>query len=468
MISGIKRLTVVGSCVAMALTGCSFQGINSLPLPGAVGRGADAVTYHVQVANVATLESNSPVMIDDVVVGSVGKMTVDNWHADVEISVKPDVAIPANAVATVGQTSLLGSMHLALNPPLGEEPSGRLQPGATIPLSESSTYPSTERTLSSLSMVVNGGGLGQIGDVIHNFSAAVSGREPEIRELLTRLDNFIGVLDTQRDDIIATIQQLNRVAGTFAGQREVIDRALKEIPPAIDVLIKERPNLTTALEKLGTFGDTATTLVNEAGDDLVKDLENLGPALGAIADIGPDLNLALLWATAFPYGPTFADRITRGDYINLFATFDLTYPRLKKTLLLGTRWGDENAKLIPAPGDPYWATYSYNPMSLGVAPPPTEGLAPSAGAPPGETTPKVNGPLLPVVPPPPAAPWLPSAPVTTSSQIFAGPYGAEAPAQAELPAPPAQAELPAPPAQAELPAPPAQAELPAPPAGGGG
>ncbi|MDA4110578.1 virulence factor Mce [Mycobacterium holsaticum DSM 44478] len=446
MISGIKRLTVVGSCVAMALTGCSFQGINSLPLPGAVGRGADAVTYHVQVANVATLESNSPVMIDDVVVGSVGKMTVDNWHADVEISVKPDVAIPANAVATVGQTSLLGSMHLALNPALGEEPSGRLQPGATIPLSESSTYPSTERTLSSLSMVVNGGGLGQIGDVIHNFSAAVSGREPEIRELLTRLDNFIGVLDTQRDDIIATIQQLNRVAGTFAGQREVIDRALKEIPPAIDVLIKERPNLTTALEKLGTFGDTATTLVNEAGDDLVKDLENLGPALGAIADIGPDLNLALLWATAFPYGPTFADRITRGDYINLFATFDLTYPRLKKTLLLGTRWGDENAKLIPAPGDPYWANYSYNPMSLGVAPPPTEGLAPAAGAPPGETTPKVNGPLLPVVPPPPAAPWLPSAPVTTSSQIFAGPYGAEAPAQAELPAPPAQAELPAPPA----------------------
>lgn len=446
MISGIKRLTVVGSCVAMTLTGCSFEGINSLPLPGAVGRGADAVTYHVQVANVATLESNSPVMIDDVVVGSVGKMTVDNWHADVEISVKPDVAVPANAVATVGQTSLLGSMHLALNPPLGEKPSGRLQPGATIPLSESSTYPSTERTLSSLSMVVNGGGLGQIGDVIHNFSAAVSGREPEIRELLTRLDNFIGVLDTQRDDIIATIQQLNRVAGTFAGQRDVIDRALKEIPPAIDVLIKERPTLTTALEKLGQFGDTATTLVNDAGDDLVKDLENLGPALGALADIGPDLNLALLWATAFPYGPTFADRITRGDYINLFATFDLTYPRLKKTLLLGTRWGDENAKLIPAPGDPYWANYSYSPMTLGVAPPPADGLPPAPAAPPGEPTPRVNGPLLPVVPPPPAAPWLPSAPVTTSAQIFAGPYGAEAPAQAGLPAPPAEAELPAPPA----------------------
>ena len=234
------------------MTGCSFQGLNSLPLPGAVGRGPDAAVYHVEVPNVATLESNSPVLIDDVVVGSIGKMTVENWHANVEISVKPDVVVPANAVATVGQTSLLGSMHLALNPPLGEKPSGRMTPGSTIPLNSSSTYPTTEQTLSSLSTVANGGGLGQIGDIVHNFSAAVSGREPEIRELLTRLDNFVGVLDAQRDNIIASIQQLNRVAGTFAGQRDVIDRALKEIPPALDVLIKERPTLTAGAHQART------------------------------------------------------------------------------------------------------------------------------------------------------------------------------------------------------------------------
>ncbi|MCV7281133.1 MCE family protein [Mycolicibacterium flavescens] len=434
MICGhVKKLAVAGVSLAVTLTGCSFQGVNSLPLPGAVGRGPDAAIYHVQVANVATLEANSPVLIDDVVVGSVRKMTVDNWHADVEISVKPDVAVPGNAVATVGQTSLLGSMHLALNPPLGEKPDGRLQPGATIPLSDSSTYPSTERTLSSLATVVNGGGLGQIGDIIHNFNTALSGREPQIRELLTRLDNFVGILDGQRDNIIASIEQLNRVAGTFAGQREDINRALRDIPPALDVLIKERPRLTTALDRLGRFGDTAADLVNEAGDDLVKDLENLGPVLGALADVGPDLNLALLWATAFPYGPTFADRITRGDYINLFATFDLTYPRLKKTILLGTRWGDENAKLIPAPGDPYFLNYSYNPMSLGVAPPPD--TAPPEGNPPPGTAPlfPAAGPLLPVKPPPPAAPWLPQAKAITSSQIFAGPYGPDAP-----PAPPAE------------------------------
>src|SRR5271170_7835116 len=172
----VRRVLAIGCCVALTGTGCAFHGLNSLPLPGAVGRGPGADIYHVEMANVVTMESNSPVMIDDVVIGSVGPMKVKDWHADVEISVKRDVVIPANAVASIGQTSLLGSMHLELKPPLGQPGVGRLRPGATIPLSRSSTYPATEQTLSSLSLVINGGGLSQIGEVIHNFSAALSGR----------------------------------------------------------------------------------------------------------------------------------------------------------------------------------------------------------------------------------------------------------------------------------------------------
>lgn len=95
----VRRLFVFG-CASLLLAGCSFGGVNSLPpLPGAVGRGSDAVTYNVEIANVATLESNSPVLVDDVVVGSVGKMTVRDWHAEVQVSLKPEVLVPANAVA---------------------------------------------------------------------------------------------------------------------------------------------------------------------------------------------------------------------------------------------------------------------------------------------------------------------------------------------------------------------------------
>ena len=415
----VKRAVVMSVAIVFATSGCAFHGVNSLPLPGVQGNTSDAQHFTVEIANVASLESNSPVMIDDAVVGSVGEMTVNGWHANVKVNINPGVVVPANAVATVGQTSLLGSMHLALNAPVGESPSGRLQSGATVGLNDSSTYPSTEQTLSSLSTLVNGGGLGQIGDIIHNFSTAMSGRENEIRDLLVRLDKFVGVLDTQRDNIVASIQQLNSVAGTFAAQNDKIDRALKDIPPALDVLIESRPRFTTALQRLGVFSDTATGLVNDAGRELVQDLSNLEPALRSLADVGPDINDGLAYASAFPYGPNAIDRAVKGDFLNLYAVFDLTYPRLKRTLLLGTRWGDENATLIPAPGDPWYLNYSYDPLSAPISapagtPPPPAGAPAPVGAPL-----PAAGPILPMSPPPlgpQAALPVPAAP------IFAGPY----------------------------------------------
>jgi virulence factor Mce-like protein len=378
----VRRTLYVLACAA-TVAGCAFQGVNSLPLPGVVGRGPHANIYHIEIANIATLESNSPVMMADVVVGSVGRMRVKGDHADIEVSVKPDAVVPANAVATIGQTSLLGSMHVELNPPLGQRPQGRLEPGTTIPLDRSSSYPSTEQTLSALSVVLNSGGLGQIGDIVHNFSTALSGHENDVRELLTRLDEFVGVLDQQRDKIITSIDALNRLAATFASQREVISQALRKIPPALDVLIRERPRLTAALDKLRVFSNTATRLINDTQSDLVKDLQNLEPTIRALADVGPDLPILLGYIPTFPFTQNFVDRAIRGDYFNVFAVIDMTIPRLKRTLLAGTRWGDADAPLVPAPGDPWLLGHTRDPVGLGVSlpPAPASPAAPAAPSP---------------------------------------------------------------------------------------
>jgi virulence factor Mce-like protein len=320
------------------------------------------------------------------------------------------VVVPANAVARVGQTSLLGSMHVSLDPPVGQAPTGRLVPDATIPLDNSMTYPSTEQTLASLSTVVNGGGLGQVGDIIHNFNAALSGRQSDIRDLLTRLDDFVGIIDAQRDSIVATLQALNRLGGTFANQNDVLERVLREVPPALNVLVQERPRITAALDKLRVFSDTGTRLVNQTQADLVANLQHLEPTVRALADVGNGLNHAIAYASVFPYGQSLVDRGVRGDYMNLFEILDFTIPRLKRTTLLGTRWGEEGATLVPAPGEPYYLNYTMDPMMAPVAPQP--------GAP--TPNPPAAGPVpVSPVPPPVGEVAAPAAPGT----IFAGPYG---------------------------------------------
>ena len=379
----LRRVLAIGCCVMLTGTGCAFHGLNSLPLPGAVGRGPDADVYHVELANVITMESNSPVMIDDVVVGSVGPMAVKDWHADVQISVKHGLTIPANVEASIGQTSLLGSMHLELNPPLGQPGVGRLRPGATIPLSRSSIYPSTEQTLSSLALVVNGGGLGQIGEIIHNFSAALAGRGGAVRDLINRFDTFVGTLDQQRDNIVASIQALDQIGGTFAAQHDVLTQALHRLPPALDVLIKERPRLTAALDGLRKFSNTATGLINDTQADLVRNLKNLEPTVKGLADVGPDIDTALAALSVFPFTQNFVDRAVRGDYFNLHVQLDLSIPRLKRGLFLGTHWGQLGEQQIPGPGDPPYLQYTRDPLHGGFGPPPgAQAPPPPAGVPP--------------------------------------------------------------------------------------
>lgn len=368
--SAVPRCTpamlLAAAVVAATVSGCAWDGVNSLPLPGTLGRGEGSYTFTVEMADVGTLESNSPVMIDDVVVGSVGRMTVHGWHADIEVSVEKDVAVPANAVATVGQTSLLGSSHLALNPPVGSPPEGRLAPGATIGLDRSATYPSTERTLAAAAVVLNRGGLGQIGDIVTNLNDALGGREDAARDLLIRLDTFVGTLDTQRADIVETIDGLERLAGTVSGQRDVVADVLDRLPAALETLLQERPAFTTALDRLRTFSDTATVAVTDTRQDLVTNLEHLEPTLRALADVGADLDKALAYATVYPYGQSVIDRAVRGDYLNLFATVDLTVPRLQRELLLGTPWGDPNAVVQAAVGDPGYAQPTRDPLGAAV------------------------------------------------------------------------------------------------------
>jgi phospholipid/cholesterol/gamma-HCH transport system substrate-binding protein len=416
LISTTRRLLACSCCVVLATAGCAFQGVNSLPLPGAVGRGPGAAVYHVQLANVGTLESNSPVLINDVVVGAVGVMQVRHWHADVEVSVKPDVVVPANAMATVGQTSLLGSMHLALDPPPGQAPTGRLTPGATIALTRASTYPSTEQTLSALSLLINSGGVAQIGDIIRSVDEALHGRESQIRDALTRLDTFLGVVDRQRDKITATIDGLDRLTATLAAQNTTIADALRDIPPALDVLIRERPRFTAALTKLRSFSDITTRLINDSQTDLVTNLKNLEPALRALADIGPKLGPILAYVPVFPFGQSIIDRAVRGDYLNLYAVIDITIPRLKRTLLRGTRWEDITANLVPAPGEPWYLNYTYDPLRAPLAPPPPQPIpmpqlaSPTPPAAPANQPPAPDG----AWPPPPAAAPPPPADPTSA------------------------------------------------------
>jgi len=336
----MKRLVALVAALAIVagVSGCGWHGLNSLPLPGTEGNGPGSFVIAVQMPDVNNIQANSRVRVADVTVGHVTKIERQGWHALVTMRLNSDVALPENATAKIGTTSLLGSYHIELAPPKTEAPQGKLRAGSVIPLSRGSAYPSTEQTLAALSLVLNGGGLGQIQDITEALSTAFRGREHDVRSLIGQLDRFSAYLNDQSGDIIAATDSLNRVVGKFATQQPVLDRALATIPEALAVLNDERDKLVEAADQLSKFSALTTDSVNKTKASLVSELSQLGPVLESLANAGPSLTRSLSLLGTFPFPNETFQNFQRGDYANLTAIVDLTLSRIDQGIFTGTRW----------------------------------------------------------------------------------------------------------------------------------
>lgn len=328
--------------VVAGASGCGalrdFRGANSLPLPGRVGVGPGAYTIQAQMPDVQNLKENSRVQYNDVLIGNVDKVELQGWHALVTMTIEPTVELPANATATIGQTSLLGTLHVELAVSSGVAPTGKLHNGSVIPLSSSSAYPSTEQTLGALSLVINGGGLGQLQDITQTLSTAFSGREEDLKSLVGQLDTFTAYLNDQKGDIIAALESFNNLVGQVADQKPVLDKALKTIPDAIAVLTDEREKIADALGRFGPFGGDTADVLEQTKENLIKELEDVGPVEQSLANSGLALTRGLDYLTVPLFSKPPVSKWIRGDYGNLTGIFDLTMSRIDSSIFTGTRW----------------------------------------------------------------------------------------------------------------------------------
>ncbi|BBY82462.1 mammalian cell entry protein [Mycolicibacterium pulveris] len=309
-----------------------------MPLPGTEGGGPGSYTIQAQLPDVGNIQRNSRVRVGDINVGTVTDIERQGWNALLTMTINGDVVLPANTTASIGQTSLLGTLHVELVPPQIVAPQGRLHDGSLIPLASGSAYPSTEQTLASLSLLLNGGGIGQIQDITTALSTAFAGREKDLRSLIEQLGVFISRVNEQKQDIIGATESVNRLAGQIAAQKPVVDRAFETIPQALAVLSEHRENLATALDKVGELSALTTDAVTQTKENLIAELNELGPVLESLANAGPAMVRSLSFLTTFPFVKENVGNFFRGDYANLTGIFDLTLSRIDAGFFTGTRF----------------------------------------------------------------------------------------------------------------------------------
>ncbi len=381
----VPRWTAVG-CLLL-VSGCQWGGLQDVRLPG--GAASDGHAYHITVEfrDVLDLVPQSAVKVDDVTVGAVEKVELHGWTARVRLRISDAVKLPANATADIAQTSLLGEKYVSLAAPAGVAPVGRLADGAYIPLSRSGRNTEVEEVLSALSALLNGGGVAQLKTITVELNKALGGRQDQVKELLHRLDTFVGGLDAQRADIVRALSGIDRLSRTLSEQRTTLAGAVDTLPSGLKVLADQRRKLTDMLTALKNLGDVATRVVDSSRADAVADLQHLAPILTRLDQAGADLPNALELLTTYPF-PRNVTGAVKGDYVNLDITANLNLAKL---------YGNLGGPKQPAPSAP----------------------APAPGPP---KLPPVPGlPSLPPVPTLPSPPGLPGVPLPKPSP--SGPSG---------------------------------------------
>jgi phospholipid/cholesterol/gamma-HCH transport system substrate-binding protein len=321
-----RPCAVALTVLLLVVSGCGrdgFDGMYDVPLPGGADLGAQPYRVVAEFTNVLDLVPQSGVKVNDVAVGAVERVELaeDGRTALLTLAVNGSVELPANAVARLRQTSVLGEKFVELGPPRLGTPMGKLRDAAVIPVERTERGTEIEEVFGALSLLLGGGGIAQIKTINRELNDALGGNETAVRSLLSNLDEFVTGLDGHRAEISRALDGVNELAATLAHHTGQIEEVLTDLTPGVQALSQQREALVGMLTSLADLSEVAVDTVNRTKEDLVADLTALEPTLRKLAESGAALPAAMQTLLTFPFPDVALDAI-RGDYLNSFLDFD--------------------------------------------------------------------------------------------------------------------------------------------------
>ena len=324
-----RAAAALAAAGALLLSGCDFQ-IYDLPLPGGADVGDGAYHVKVEFRDVLDLVPQSAVRVDDIAVGRVEDVKLKGYTAEVTLLLRKDTKLPDNAEAEIRQTRLLGEKFVSLKAPDSGASGNLLGEGDVIGLDRSGRNVEVEEVLGALSLLLNGGGVGQLKIINEELNKALDGRTGTVRDLLSQLRTFMTQLDGSKNEIVTALEQVNTLSKSVNANTDTLDLALRELPSAIRTVEGQRKDLIKMLKALANLSGTATRVILASKQGTIDSLNSLLPTLRGFADAGDAFPKALQVFLTYPFidavvGKTAAQArdLHMGDYTNLSVNLDV-------------------------------------------------------------------------------------------------------------------------------------------------
>ncbi len=286
-------------------------------------------------SNLKGLKDGDDILMAGVRIGAVSKTRLANGRAEADLKIDPAIQIANDAVATVAQSSLLGTNHLEIT--VGTPSAPRLRPGEEVKTRDSVDMNEVIAKLGSLGDRLEqvateigkslGGGPNGSGSLFTRLDKLVTENGPKLTETISNLqeitakiragDGTLGRLVNDpklHDELLASIGEIKAAASdarTFIANAQAIVDQVKSGKGAIGALVYDEQTGANIRAAMKNFRDVSDKLNSGPGtlgrlisdDSLFREaqgtLSKVNRAVDSLSDQGPITAVGVAAQTLF-------------------------------------------------------------------------------------------------------------------------------------------------------------------------
>jgi phospholipid/cholesterol/gamma-HCH transport system substrate-binding protein len=274
--------------------GALALGALSLGLSGCMGGSGGTITTTALFSDVGTLALGAPVKLADVPVGNVTRISLDGNRAKVVMSIEQGADVPANVVAKIDRTTILGERYVELEVP--RQPVGRLADGETI--RRTAVVPTVEQVIGAGSEVFGAISASDLAEIVNAGGQGFSGNAAALRQFLNDTAAVAAGYASRTAQIRTVVESLDRLGTSLAPTSGPDAKAITNLSQTVKVLAANSTRFEQLLQSLNAVSAQGASIMSSEYPQIVDQLRALAAVSHQLASHQQALAELLAWLPA--------------------------------------------------------------------------------------------------------------------------------------------------------------------------
>lgn len=277
-----------------SVTAVAWIGALSLGLSGCTGGSAGTITTTALFSDAGTLALGAPVKLADVPVGNVTGISLDGSRAKVTMAIEQHADVPADVVAKIDRTTILGERYVELSVP--GTPSGRLANGGAI--RHTAVVPTAEQVIGAGSEVFGAISASDLAEIVNAGGQGFSGEAAALRQFLDDTSAVAAGYASRTARIRTVVQSLDRLGSSLAPTSGPDAQAISNLSQTVSVLAANSARFEQLLQSLNAVSAQGASILSSEYPQIVDQLRALAAVSHQLAAHQQDLARLLEWLPA--------------------------------------------------------------------------------------------------------------------------------------------------------------------------